>query len=79
MDATGGASLMVPSWDQHFLHQSGLMGMPRLQSNLFLVVSSLHNTDHARMALMINMSEVVAFTYPLLETFFKNCRTRYHL
>lgn len=78
MDTTGAASLMVPSWEQHFLQQNGLMGMPRLHSNLFLVIPSFHSTDRAKMALMINLSAVVALTFPLLETFFKNCR-RYHL
>lgn len=79
MDATGASSLMVPSWEQHFLHQSGLMGMPRLQSKCYLlslVTPSFHNTDHTKMALTINLSEVVALTFPLLETFLKNCKRR---
>lgn len=79
MDVTGAASTMVPSWEQHFLHQSALMGMPRLHSNLFLVIPSFHNTDHAKLALVINLSEVIALTFPLLETCFKNCRRWYHL
>lgn len=32
--------------------------------------------SHTKMALMINLSEVVALTFPLLETFLKNCKRR---
>lgn len=78
MDATGTAAVMMPSWEQHFLQQNGLMGMPRLHSNLFLAIPSFHNTDHAKMALMNNLSEVVAIAFPWLETFFKIYR-KYHL
>lgn len=68
MDTTGAASLMVPSWEQQFLQQNGLMGMPRLHSNLFLVIPSFHNANHVKMALMINLSEI-ALTFPLLDIF----------